>query len=109
MFALSFQQRAKWPLHKPIILLKGGRTELGAKVAQNTPYYANEDYCNDEVFSAALKRCGVFRVDNIQQFFGMATVLGKQPQPEETVSPLSVMQQDQAYLLRMHLYLQAEK
>lgn len=68
-------------LHKPIILLKGGRTELGAKVAQNTPYYANEDYCNDEVFSAALKRCGVFRVDNIQQLFGMATVLGKQPQP----------------------------
>ncbi len=69
-------------LHKPIILLKGGRTELGAKLARNTPYYVGGELCSDEVFSAALKRCGVLRVDNIQQLFDMATVLGKQPRPK---------------------------
>lgn len=69
-------------LHKPIILLKGGRTELGAKVARGTPYYVGGEQCDDEVFSAALKRCGVLRVDNIQQLFDMAIVLGKQPRPK---------------------------
>ncbi|HOK08373.1 MAG TPA: bifunctional acetate--CoA ligase family protein/GNAT family N-acetyltransferase [Candidatus Hydrogenedens sp.] len=69
-------------LHKPIILLKGGRTELGAKLARNTPYYVGGEQCSDEVFSAALKRCGVLRVDNIQQLFDMAIVLGKQPRPK---------------------------
>jgi len=68
-------------LNKPIILLKAGQTEEGARVARSTPYYAAADTCSDEVLTAAMRRSGVLRVNDIDRLFAMAEVLGKQPRP----------------------------
>jgi acetyltransferase len=63
-------------LTKPIIVLKVGRTELGAKaVASHTGASAG----NDEIFDAAFRRAGVLRVSTLEELFAMAEVLGKQP------------------------------
>ncbi|MCS7032115.1 MAG: acetate--CoA ligase family protein, partial [Gloeomargarita sp. SKYG116] len=63
-------------LTKPIIVLKAGRTEVAAQAAtSHTGALAG----SDEVVSAAFRRCGVLRVDNISDLFDMAEVLSKQP------------------------------
>ena len=63
-------------LSKPIIVLKVGRTALGAKaVASHTGAEAG----NDEIFDAAFRRAGVLRVSTLEELFDMAEVLGKQP------------------------------
>ncbi|MFN3359817.1 MAG: bifunctional acetate--CoA ligase family protein/GNAT family N-acetyltransferase [Pseudanabaenaceae cyanobacterium] len=63
-------------LTKPIIVLKAGRTEAAAQAAtSHTGALAG----SDEVLSAAFRRCGVLRVDNISDLFDMAEVLSKQP------------------------------
>jgi acetyltransferase len=63
-------------LTKPIIVLKVGRTALGAKaVASHTGASAG----NDEIFDAAFRRAGVLRVNTLEELFAMAEVLGKQP------------------------------
>jgi acetyltransferase len=63
-------------LTKPIIVLKVGRTALGAKaVASHTGASSG----SDEIFDAAFRRAGVLRVDTLEELFAMAEVLGKQP------------------------------
>jgi acetyltransferase len=65
-------------LTKPIIVLKVGRTALGAKaVMSHTGLSAG----SDEVCDAAFRRAGVLRVNTLDDLFGMAEVLGKQPRP----------------------------
>ena len=66
-------------LSKPIILIKGGRTEAAAKAAAS---HTGAMTGSDEVLDAALRRCGVLRVDSISSLFYMAEVLAKQPRPE---------------------------
>ncbi|MEB3214308.1 MAG: acetate--CoA ligase family protein [Leptolyngbyaceae bacterium] len=65
---------------KPIILLKGGCTEAAVKAAiAHTGGIGG----NDDVFEAALQRCGVLRVNRISELFNMSEVLAKrkfQPQ-----------------------------
>ena len=68
-------------LSKPIIVLKGGQTGAGARAARTTGYSA-ADTCDDAVLSAALRRCGVLRVDDVETLFSMADALGKQPRPK---------------------------
>jgi acetyltransferase len=68
-------------LSKPIIVLKGGQTEAGARAARTTGY-SSTDTCDDAVLSAALRRCGVLRVDDVETLFFMADALGKQPRPK---------------------------
>lgn len=66
-------------LSKPIIVIKAGRTEESAKAAaSHTGALAG----SDEIFSAALKRVGVLRVDTISELFSMAEALSKQPIPK---------------------------
>ncbi|MBW4666607.1 MAG: bifunctional acetate--CoA ligase family protein/GNAT family N-acetyltransferase [Cyanomargarita calcarea GSE-NOS-MK-12-04C] len=66
-------------LTKPIIVIKAGRTEAAAKAAaSHTGALAG----SDAVFDAALRRCGVLRVNSISDLFDMAEVLAKQPRPE---------------------------
>jgi acetyltransferase len=66
-------------LTKPIIVIKAGRTEAAAKAAtSHTGALAG----SDAVFDAALKRCGVLRVNSISDLFNMAEVLAKQPRPK---------------------------
>lgn len=59
---------------KPIILLKGGQTEAAVKAAFS---HSGEVMGSDEVFDAALQRCGVLRVRRISELFNMAEVLAK--------------------------------
>jgi acetyltransferase len=65
-------------LRKPIIVIKAGRCEAASKAA-NTHTGALTG--SDEVFDAALRRCGVLRVDTISDLFYMAETLARQPRP----------------------------
>ncbi|WP_017304505.1 bifunctional acetate--CoA ligase family protein/GNAT family N-acetyltransferase [Spirulina subsalsa] len=66
-------------LTKPIIVIKAGRTEAAAAAAaSHTGALAG----SDEVLNAAFRRCGVLRVDTIDDLFNMAEVLAKQPRPK---------------------------
>ncbi|MEM9163882.1 MAG: bifunctional acetate--CoA ligase family protein/GNAT family N-acetyltransferase, partial [Cyanobacteria bacterium P01_F01_bin.4] len=65
-------------LSKPIIVIKSGRTQRAAQAAaSHTGALAG----SDEVLDAAFRRCGVLRVDTIDELFNLAEVLGKQPRP----------------------------
>lgn len=68
-------------LAKPIIVLKAGQTESGARAARLSAY-ASTDTGDDAVLSSALMRCGVLRVDDLETLFAMADTLGKQPRPK---------------------------
>jgi acetyltransferase len=66
-------------LRKPIIVIKAGRTEAAAKaVASHTRTLTGDD----AVLDAAFRRVGVLRVRTIEDLFGMAEVLSKQPRPK---------------------------
>jgi acetyltransferase len=63
-------------LTKPIVLIKGGRSEEAARAAaSHTGALAG----SDAVFEAALRRCGVLRVHRLSDLFDLAEVLAKQP------------------------------
>ncbi len=64
--------------YKPIIVLKAGKSEEGAKASlSHTGSLAG----NDEVFRAAFRRAGILQVDTIQQLFNCAQALAMQPRP----------------------------
>jgi len=65
-------------LSKPIIVLKGGRTDATAQAAAS---HTGSLTGSDEVLHAALRRCGAVRVNSIADLFNMAEVLAKQPRP----------------------------
>ncbi|HVA95593.1 MAG TPA: bifunctional acetate--CoA ligase family protein/GNAT family N-acetyltransferase [Candidatus Dormibacteraeota bacterium] len=65
-------------LRKPIIVIKAGRTAAASKAASS---HTGALTGSDEVFDAALRRCGVLRVSSISDLFYMAEVLSKQPRP----------------------------
>jgi acetyltransferase len=65
-------------LRKPIIVIKAGRSEAASKAATS---HTGAMTGSDEVFDAALRRCGVLRVQRISDVFHMAETLGKQPRP----------------------------
>jgi acetyltransferase len=75
--ARSFMSAAREvALTKPIIVIKPGRTDAGARAAAS---HTGSLTGSDTVLDAAFKRCGVLRVDSIADLFNMAEVLGKQP------------------------------
>jgi acetyltransferase len=65
-------------MKKPIIVIKAGVTEAASKAASS---HTGALTGSDEVFDAALRRCGVLRVQNISDLFYMAETLSKQPRP----------------------------
>lgn len=65
-------------LQKPIIVIKAGRTQAAAKAAAS---HTGAMTGSDDVLDAAFHRCGVLRVDRIDELFYMAEVLAKQPRP----------------------------
>jgi acetyltransferase len=65
-------------LRKPIIVIKAGRAPAAAKAASS---HTGALTGSDEVFDAAMRRCGILRVERISDLFHMADVLGKQPRP----------------------------
>ncbi len=63
-------------LTKPIVLIKGGRSAEAARAAaSHTGALAG----SDAVLEAALRRCGVLRVERLSDLFDLAEVLAKQP------------------------------
>ena len=77
--ARSFLSSAREVAYKkPIIVIKAGRSEQAAQAAvSHTGALAG----SDSVLDAAFARCGVLRVNTIDELFSMAEVLGKQPRP----------------------------
>jgi len=65
-------------LTKPILVINAGRTEAAAQAAAS---HTGSLAGSDAVMSAAFRRCGVLRVDSIEDLFNMAEVLAKQPRP----------------------------
>ncbi len=65
-------------LRKPIIVIKAGRTPAASRAASS---HTGALTGSDEVFDAALRRCGVLRVSSVSDLFYMAEVLSKQPRP----------------------------
>jgi acetyltransferase len=65
-------------LSKPIIVIKAGRSEAASRAAAS---HTGALTGSDDVFDAALRRCGALRVQNIADLFYMAEVLSKQPRP----------------------------
>jgi acetyltransferase len=63
-------------LTKPIIVIKPGRSQQAARAAAS---HTGSLSGNDEVLAAAFRRCGVLRVNQIEDLFNMAEVLAKQP------------------------------
>ncbi|KAH0472527.1 MAG: uncharacterized protein KVP18_002568 [Porospora cf. gigantea A] len=65
--------------HKPIIVLKAGKSdEAAAAAASHTGSLAG----SHDAFLAAMKRAGVLCVDRIEELFNCALLLDKQPRPE---------------------------
>ena len=65
-------------LKKPIIVIKAGRSEAASRAASS---HTGALTGSDEVFDAALRRCGVLRVQSIGDLFYMAKTLAHQPRP----------------------------
>jgi acetyltransferase len=66
-------------LTKPIIVIKGGRTEEAAKAASS---HTGALTSSDKVLAAAFRRCGVLQVDTVKEVFNVAELLAKQPRPK---------------------------
>ncbi len=66
-------------LDKPIIVLKAGRSEQGARAAER---HTGAELENDAVLDAAFRRAGALRVETIADLFHIAEVLAKQPRPK---------------------------
>jgi len=65
-------------LTKPIIVIKVGHSPVAAKAAASHTGALTGD---DDVLDAAFRRVGVLRVGTIEELFGLAELLGKQPRP----------------------------
>ncbi len=63
---------------KPIVVLKAGKSEMGARAAaSHTGALAGED----SVYEAAFRRAGIARVHNLEDFFDCTEFLAKQSPP----------------------------
>lgn len=65
--------------NKPIILLKSGKSEAGAKASMS---HTGSLAGNDAVYRAAFRRAGILQVDTIEQLFDFAQALAMQPLPK---------------------------
>lgn len=66
-------------LTKPIIVIKGGRSDAAAHAAAS---HTGALTGSDAVVDAAFRRVGVLRVNHISDIFYMTDVLAKQPRPK---------------------------
>ncbi len=64
--------------HKPILILKAGRSAAGARAASS---HTGALVGEDDIYDAAFKRAGIVRVNTIQELFDCAELLAKQPRP----------------------------
>jgi acyl-CoA synthetase (NDP forming) len=64
---------------KPVVVLKGGRSEAGAKAALS--HTGSLARANDVIFDTALKQAGVIRADTLDDFLYLAKAFGYLPLP----------------------------
>ena len=64
---------------KPIIVVKSGRSEAGAKAAAS---HTGAMLGNDRAYDAAFERAGIIRVDTLAELFDCAEALAKQRRPK---------------------------
>jgi acetate---CoA ligase (ADP-forming) len=64
---------------KPVLLLKAGRTEIGAMAAAS---HTGSMAGNDEVCDAAFRQAGIIRCENIEEMFNVAIAFAYQPAPK---------------------------
>ena len=65
--------------NKPIIVLKSGKSEAGAKASMS---HTGSLAGNDAVYEAAFRRAGIISVERIAQLFNIAQALAMQPLPD---------------------------
>ncbi len=63
---------------KPIIVLKSGRSEVGARAARS---HTGAMTGVDAIYDAAFERVGIVRVKTFEELFDCAEILAKQPRP----------------------------
>jgi acyl-CoA synthetase (NDP forming) len=69
-------------MSKPVIILKNGRTDIGARAAQS---HTSSIAGNDRIYDAVFKQNpGVFRVDNFYEMFNIAHIFCTQTLPKGT-------------------------
>lgn len=64
---------------KPIILLKSGISEAGARAASS---HTGSLAGNDRTYQTVFEQCGLIRVRSLDELFALATVFTSQPFPE---------------------------
>jgi acetyl-CoA synthetase (ADP-forming) len=64
---------------KPMVVVKVGRTDAGAKAAKS---HTSAIAGTDIVYDAAFKQAGVLRVDSVEELFDVASALLRQPLPK---------------------------
>jgi len=64
---------------KPVIILKGGRTQAGMKAASS---HTGAMAANDKVVDAILKQLGIIRVDDLNELFNTAKGFENFPSPK---------------------------
>lgn len=64
--------------HKPIIVVKSGRSRVGARAAAS---HTGALAASDSAVDAVLTQAGVLRADSIEELFDMAMAFGAQPLP----------------------------
>lgn len=64
---------------KPVILLKAGRTDVGARAASS---HTGALSGTDMAYDAAFRQTGVIRADRMEDLFGMAQAFASQPLPQ---------------------------
>ncbi len=65
--------------HKPVIVLKGGKTEASSKAVISHTGAMSGSYT---IYRAAFRQAGVLEADNVQEMLDMAKALVMQPLPE---------------------------
>ncbi|MCB4756784.1 MAG: acetate--CoA ligase family protein [Elusimicrobia bacterium] len=76
---ISRQITGDLPKPKPIIAIKSGRTQEGAKAASS---HTGSLAGSDEVYDAFFHQCGVMRVETVDELFDYAIAFSRQPLPK---------------------------
>jgi len=65
--------------NKPIVLIKSGGTDAGARAASS---HTGSLAGSDQAYEAAFRQCGVLRARSVEELFDLGTALAFQPLPE---------------------------
>ncbi len=72
------QTAARVVARKPVVVLKPGRTEAGARAAQS---HTGSVATRDAIYEGAFRQAGVLRARTVSEFYGMVRALERLPLP----------------------------